>query len=160
MVMSGYDVVASACFCLPCSWNSRQWQILLQDKNIRSAMHARSGSPLMINHLTSYQWLCCGYAWLSWLSVVSASFKVARHPVFLRLTNVESMLIDFFAFSICQQIVSFGSLQPFTVCIFELSIILDHIFFEHNRTPSGKKRKKNGDWSVGGNCIPSANYRV
>ena len=105
-------------------------------------MHARSGSPLMINHLTSYQWLCCGYAWLSWLSVVSASFKVARHPVFLRLTNVESMLIDFFAFSICQQIVSFGSLQPFTVCILELSITLDLFFFSSITAPQMEKKRE------------------
>ena len=38
-------------FCLPCSWNSRQWQILLLSmicvpwQNIKSAMHAHSGLP-------------------------------------------------------------------------------------------------------------------
>ena len=53
------------------------------------------------------------------LHVTLASYiiKVAQYPGFLRLTNLEIHAGRLFAFLICQQIVSFGSHQSFTVRI-------------------------------------------
>ena len=53
------------------------------------------------------------------LHVTLASYiiKVAQYPGFLRLTNLEIHAGRLFAFLICQQIVSFGSHQSFTVHI-------------------------------------------
>ena len=38
-----------------------------------------------------------------------------------------------------------------------MKISLDQLF---SRAKPHPKWKENGDWSVGGNCIPSANYQV
>ena len=49
-------------FCLPCSWNSRQWQILLlsmvcvHDKTLNQQCMLAQARPPMINHLTSSLW--------------------------------------------------------------------------------------------------------
>ena len=45
------------------------------------------------------------------------SFLLRWYPVFLRSTNLEIHVDRLYVFLICYQIVSFGTLQSFTVCI-------------------------------------------